>query len=449
MSFFTKTPPPPPPPFNTYEDAIQFLFAQLPMYQQVGKIAYKSNLKTPEELDRYFGHPHKKFRSIHIAGTNGKGSVSHLIAAVLQTAGYKTGLYTSPHLKDFRERIKINGQAIAESEVLHFVNAHRPCLARTQPSFFEMTTALAFDCFARHGVDLAVVETGMGGRLDATNIIHPILSIITNIGLDHTEHLGSTPALIAREKAGIIKPHVPVIVGEHLPETAQVFCEIARKKRAPLRFAGNYVQAMPEYVHDNRQHFLLKFTDTPTAAMRVAIDLLGKYQQENVQTAVAALDTLRHARTAPLHIRMDSLIEGLAHAAQLTGLRGRWEIIGHEPLTICDTGHNAHGLHHAFEQLAALPKEQLHIVMGVVNDKDLSSILPLMPRQARYYFTRAAIPRALPAEALAAQCRAAGLTGEVVPCVREALALARERAGKDDVIFVGGSTFVVAEVLDL
>ncbi|MDR2359250.1 MAG: bifunctional folylpolyglutamate synthase/dihydrofolate synthase [Prevotellaceae bacterium] len=432
--------------FTVYEAAVDYLFGRLPMYQAIGKAAYKADLKTPETLDKYLGRPHRKFTSIHVAGTNGKGSVSHILAATLQAAGYTVGLYTSPHLKDFRERIKINGTPVFPADVLSFVNEHYEWIEKNQASFFEMTTALAFDYFARRKVDIAVVETGMGGRLDATNIIRPALCVITNIGLDHTEHLGGTLEAIAREKAGIIKWRTPVIIGETLPETEHVFRETARKQKAPLLFAKDCVHVMPDGVYGQRQHFIVQFADAPLATLRVAVDLLGEYQQYNVQAALAALETLR-SLPCRVSIPTGNLLYGMEHVAQLTGLRGRWEILEHNPLVICDAGHNAHGLRHSLKQLAETPHHRLHIVFGVVADKDLSAILPLFPRDALYYFTQADLPRALDAADLAAQCHAAGLYGEIVPNVREALSLAKSRATPADVIFVGGSNFVVAEVI--
>ncbi|MDR0693744.1 MAG: bifunctional folylpolyglutamate synthase/dihydrofolate synthase [Prevotellaceae bacterium] len=432
--------------FAIYEEAVEYLFGRLPMYQSIGKAAYKADLKTPEALDKYFGHPHRKFMSIHVAGTNGKGSVSHILAAILQAAGYTVGLYTSPHLKDFRERIKINGTPVFPADILSFVNEHYTWIEKSHASFFEMTTALAFDYFARRQVDIAVVETGMGGRLDATNIIHPALSVITNIGLDHTEHLGSTLEAIAREKAGIIKRRTPVVIGEVLPETEHVFRETAKKQKAPLLLAKDCVHVAPDGVYGQRQHFIVKFAGASLAALRVAVDLLGEYQQYNVQTALAALETLR-SLPCPMAIPTGNLLYGMEHAARLTGLRGRWEILEHNPLVICDTGHNADGLQYSLKQLAETPHHRLHIVFGVVTGKDLPAILSLLPRDALYYFTQADLPRALDAANLAAQCNAAGLHGEIVPSVREALFLAKNRATADDVIFVGGSNFVVAEVI--
>lgn len=432
--------------FAIYEEAIDYLFERLPMYQMIGKAAYRADLKTPEDLDKYFGHPHRKFTSIHMAGTNGKGSVSHILAAVLQAAGYTVGLYTSPHLKDFRERIKINGTPVFPADVLAFVNEHYTWMEQHRASFFEMTTAMAFDYFARRRVDFAVVETGMGGRLDATNIIRPALSVITNIGLEHTEHLGSTLEAIAREKAGIIKRHTPAVVGEVLPETESVFRQAAKAQKSPLLFAKDCVHVLFDGVYDHRQHFIVQFAGASLAVLRVAVDLLGQYQLYNVRTALAVLETLR-TLPHPVTIPANSLLYGLEHAARLTGLRGRWEIMERNPLVICDAGHNAHGLQHCLKQLAEMPHRRLHIVFGVVADKNLSAILPLLPREANYYFTQADLPRALDAHRLAEQCAAAGLRGDIVPNVREALSLAKSRAANDDVIFVGGSNFVVAEVI--
>jgi len=436
-----------PPRFFDYEEATEYLFAQLPMYQQIGAAAYKADLENAVKIDKYFGRPHRKFKCIHVAGTNGKGSVSHMLAAILQKAGYTVGLYTSPHLKSFRERIKINGHAISEDAVVSFVNKHWPLMEKLQPSFFELTTAMAFDYFARKKVDIAVLETGMGGRLDATNVVHPLLSIITNIGLDHTEHLGNTLELVAREKAGIIKRRTPVLIGEYDPATAPVFETTAAALSAPLSFAEQSVRVAHDAVVDNLQYFIVKYTDMTASNFRVAVDLLGGYQQKNIATVLAAVDILRNKITKPLFIPPDAVERGLAQAAKSTGLRGRWEIIGHRPLVVCDTGHNAHGLQCTFQQLANGQYKKLHIVFGVVADKDLASILPLMPRAAVYYFTQAKLPRALPALRLAEQCRAAGLQGEVIESVSEALAAARRNASPDDAVYVGGSTFVVAEVL--
>jgi dihydrofolate synthase/folylpolyglutamate synthase len=435
------------PLFATYDEATVYLFQRLPMYQQVGKIAYKASLQTPEAIDGIFGRPHRAFRSIHVAGTNGKGSTSHMLAAVLQRAGYRVGLYTSPHLKDFRERIRINGQCIAEAAVTDFVNRYRKALEEQQASFFEMTTAMAFDYFARQQVDVAVVETGMGGRLDATNIIRPVLSIITNIAMDHTEHLGDSPALIAREKAGVIKPHTPVVVGEYMEATAGVFTDIARAQGAPLYFADRCMQVALAHNDADGQQFVCSGAHWPEASLMLSLDLRGAYQQANLRTVLTAIDCLRRAVVPPFCIPDEALREALRQTARLTGLQGRWQILADAPLTVCDTGHNAHGLRCTFGQLAAIPCRQLHIVFGIMADKDLAGIMPLMPREAYYYFTQAAIPRAFDAGRLTALCGAAGLRGEPFTCVADAFAAARRSARKEDIIYIGGSSFVVAEVL--
>ncbi|MDR2361651.1 MAG: bifunctional folylpolyglutamate synthase/dihydrofolate synthase [Prevotellaceae bacterium] len=433
--------------FSTYEDITAYLFDRLPMYQQVGNVAYKASLSTPEVIDRCLGHPHRGFRSIHVAGTNGKGSVSHMLAAVLQESGYRVGLYTSPHLKDFRERIKINGACITEDAVMDFVNSYWEKLESEQASFFEMTTAMAFDYFARQKTDVAVVETGMGGRLDATNIIRPALSVITNIALDHTEHLGDSPALIAREKAGIIKPDTPVVVGECSANTAAVFTGVAQVQQSPLYFAEREAHVELVCACADGQSFRCFCRHSPATVREYTLDLLGEYQQTNLRTVLTAIDCLRYVVAPPFRIPTEAVRTALRHIVRLTGLQGRWQILATRPLTICDTGHNAHGLRYTFGQLTATPHRQLHIVFGVMADKDLACIIPLMPREARYYFTQAAIPRARAAPLLAAQCIAAGLHGEPFTNVNDALATARRYAGADDVIYIGGSSFVVAEAI--
>lgn len=430
----------------TYEETLDYLFNQLPMYQRIGKAAYKADLTTTLQLDSYFNHPHTSFKSIHVAGTNGKGSTSHMLAAVLQQAGYKVGLYTSPHLKDFRERIRINGEPIGKQEVVDFVEQHRGIFEELQPSFFEMTAALAFYHFAREKVDVAVVEVGMGGRLDSTNIIHPLLSIITNIGLDHTEFLGDTIEKIAAEKAGIIKPDTPVVVGEWNEESAPVFDSLATEAKAPVVYADWLLSVQGSSLSNGRQCFDVRVPlSFAFQAERYCVDLLGGYQQKNLLTVLAALDYLQELNL--LNISQEDITEGLLNAARTTGLQGRWQVLATNPLCICDTGHNAHGLHWSMSQLRQLPYVNLYVVLGVVGDKDLESIIPLLPTDAYYFFTRADLPRSMDAAALAEKCMAQGLKGEVINTVPEAYAEAKRRATKDDVIFVGGSTFVVAEVL--
>ncbi|MDR0566478.1 MAG: bifunctional folylpolyglutamate synthase/dihydrofolate synthase [Prevotellaceae bacterium] len=409
----------------TYAETLQYLYAQAPDFQEAGKRAYKPGLGNTLLLDEYFGHPHRRFTSIHVAGTNGKGSTSHLLAAVLQRAGYRVGLYTSPHLNDFRERIKVNGAEIPEQHVVDFAEKHKATVERIRASFFELTMMMAFDFFAQAKVDAAVVEVGLGGRLDSTNVITPALSIITNVGLDHTELLGDTLEKIAREKAGVIKPGVPVVVGEHQPEVARVFEQTAAERQAPLAFANRLRSA----------------ADTK----KYALDLHGEYQQRNLCTALAALDCLRERGV--FSFSQKNIEDGLRTAAALTGLRGRWEQLCDRPKIICDTAHNPHGLQQTMAQLARTPCGQLHIVFGMAADKDIDGAAALLPRNARCYFTQASTPRALPARALADRCRAAGLQGEAYPTVAQALQAAKASAAANDLIYVGGSTFVVADAL--
>lgn len=432
-----------------YTDTVQYLYQQLPAYQRIGKAAYKADLDTTLKLDAYFNHPHRKFKSIHIAGTNGKGSTSHMLAAVLQAAGYKVGLYTSPHLYDFRERIRVNGEMICEDEVVDFVAQHRLIIEELKPSFFEMTAAMAFDYFARQSVDIAVIEVGMGGRLDSTNIISPLVSVITNIGLDHTEFLGDTVAKIAAEKAGIIKNKVPVVIGEWNAESAPVFIDVANAHNTPVIFADRVLHVDESMAANGVQRFEVSVIEQPNSFLFdkicVEVDLLGNYQTKNILTVLATVELLR--KLTVLKIDQSSVINGLRHAAQQTGLQGRWQVLQHNPMIICDTGHNSHGLTYVMQQLQSIPHNKLYIVLGVVSDKDVDSILPLLPRTAYYFFTQANLPRAMDAEKLAKLCTDAGLQGEVVTGVANALTRAKSKANANDAIFVGGSTFVVAEVL--
>lgn len=419
------------------------------MYQQVGKIAYKPDLNASLAFDAYFKSPHHRFKSIHVAGTNGKGSVSHMLASVLQSAGYKVGLFTSPHLKDFRERIKINGIPISEKDVVDFVVKHKEKIEELKPSFFEMTTALAFDFFARQRVDVAIIEVGMGGRLDSTNIIQPVLSVITNIGMDHSEHLGDTIAAIAGEKAGIIKNHVPVVIGEWNVETASVFERKAREQHAPLLYADHVMNVLECEQHNQLQKIKMA-ADGNLFPFEVLLDLNGGYQKNNIVTMLTATGVLQGKFLKKTHlfkISEQAVFHGLKHVVTQTGLRGRWEIIHTRPMIICDTGHNAHGFAETMPQLQSLPYRRLHFVFGIVNDKDLDSILPLLPVDAYYYFTQADLPRAMDARELARRCIEYGLQGQVVQTIPNALRVAKGNSTFDDVIFVGGSSFVVAEVL--
>lgn len=428
----------------TYKETIDFLYSQLPVYHRIGKAAYKANLTNTLALDEHFGYPHRKFKSVHIAGTNGKGSVSHMIASVLQEAGYKTALYTSPHLKDFRERIKINGEMIPEEEVISFVEKNAAIIRSVNPSFFEMSVAMAFDYYARSGVDVAVVETGLGGRLDSTNIISPLLSIITNIGHDHMDLLGDTLEKIAVEKAGIIKKNIPVIIGETLPETIRVFLEKAANMLSDMTFADMIYDCALEDIDlltGSRRFRLLNGRSGETITGETALG--GDYQKKNLPIVLCAVETLRSF----FNISLQNFTEGIKKVIINTELRGRWQILGNNPLIICDTGHNKEGLEYVMNQIDKTPKSGLHIVIGFVNDKDLSTVLPLLPGNAIYYFTKASVPRALDENILKHEAMKYGLTGNSYPGVMAAFEAAKRGASCDEMIFIGGSTFVVAEVL--
>lgn len=441
----------------TYPETIQYLYSQLPLFTRDGASAYKEDLHNTIELCRRLNYPQHKFKSIHVAGTNGKGSTSHMLAAVLQVAGYKTGLYTSPHLKDFRERIRIDGEMMSKDDVIKFVEKHRPDFEDIRPSFFEMTVGLAFKYFADQQVDIAVVEVGLGGRLDSTNIITPLLSIITNIGWDHMNILGDTLQLIAAEKAGIIKPGIPVIVSEYQPEVADVFISKAIIEGCTLTFASETYQSkvlstelqvavdqlidislIPTHNPQPTTH------DTQLTTQNLQLDLTGTYQLKNVKAVLCAVDELR---SQGFVISDGHIKEGLRQVKTLTGLHGRWETINLQPLTICDTGHNPEGIAEVLKNISSINYKRLHIVFGVVNDKDSSKILRALPKDAAYYFCKPDIPRGLEAEGLKLEAERFGLRGEVYASVKQALAAAQENASDDDLVFVGGSTFVVAEVV--
>lgn len=406
-----------------YQNTLTYLYNSVPMFQQVGGSAYKEGLENTRTLDEHFAHPHRSFRTIHVAGTNGKGSCSHTLAAILQEAGYRVGLYTSPHLVDFRERIRINGKPISEEYVIRFVEEERSFFEPLHPSFFELTTAMAFRYFADEKVDVAVIEVGLGGRLDCTNIICPDLCIITNISLDHTQFLGSTLAQIAGEKAGIIKSGIPVVIGETTPETKPVFQQKAQEACAPIYFAEE----------NDRE-------DYPG----VEFELKGLYQTKNKRTILTALPLLKEAG-----YRLDeqSVRSGFAHVVELTGLMGRWQKLQDSPTLICDTGHNVGGIACIVEQLRQQSYRQLHIVIGMVNDKDVRGVLALLPKDAVYYFTKASVKRALPEEELQVLAAAAGLKGNTYPDVPAAVRAAQEKSLPEDFIFVGGSSFIVADLL--
>jgi len=429
-----------------YSETLEYLFTRLPMFQRSGPVAYKNNLDNTIQLDNLLGNPHTKFKSVHVAGTNGKGSVSHMLAAILQQAGYKTGLYTSPHLKDFRERIRINGKMISEDFVVDWVGKFRfnNEMWKIEPSFFELTVALAFDYFAREKVDIAVVEVGLGGRLDSTNIIRPELSIITNIGLDHVALLGDTIEKIAVEKAGIIKPGVPVVVGTTQKETKEIFSAIAERLHSPLFFADQKYRINYAMLGlDGKQQVAVEKNGTPFLP-DLKMDLTGSYQQKNLPAVLNAIDILKNQGW---EISDKAVFEGLSNTTGLTGLRGRWQILGANPKIVCDTAHNVDGIKQVTDQLKQTPYKNLHIVFGMVNDKEPDNILKLLPQNATYYFTRANIPRALNEKELMTKALEFGLHGESFSSVKEAFISAKKQAGKNDVIFVGGSTFVVAEIL--
>ncbi|MBD5356224.1 MAG: bifunctional folylpolyglutamate synthase/dihydrofolate synthase [Bacteroides sp.] len=426
-----------------YQEALSFLFSQLPMFSRVGAAAYKPGLDTSLAIDNHFGHPHSKFKSIHVGGTNGKGSTSHMLAAVLQSQGYKTGLYTSPHLVDFRERMRINGEMIPEEKVIEFVEKWQHTDYDGHPSFFELTMMMAFDWFAKENVDYAVIEVGMGGRLDSTNIITPEMCVITNISNDHTQFLGDTLPKIATEKAGIIKPGIPVIVGEAEGEIRHVFESKAKEVGAPVVFAEDYplLKSISEDTVSGGWRCTLKEGD-------VIIPLAGDYQKKNIETVAHALECMRNIG---ITLSDNAIINGLNNVDTLTGLRGRWTRLNDAPLVIADTGHNIAGITYNMEQLSRLLNERkngkLKIVIGFVADKTIDKILPLLPKDAEYYITNAQIPRALPADQLKVLFEEAQLPGETYPDVKTAYTAALESAKPEDIVFVGGSTFIVADLL--
>jgi len=404
----------------TYQDTINWMFSQLPMYQQQGKSAYKKDLSNTILLANHLKNPELKFKSIHVAGTNGKGSTSHMLASILQEAGYRVGLYTSPHLKDFRERIKINGKEISKQSVIGFIKRHKSFFETHSLSFFEMTVGMAFEYFAKQKVDIAIIEVGLGGRLDSTNIITPEVSVITNIGMDHTQFLGHTLQAIALEKSGIIKPTVPVIIGETHQETKPVFVGKASEKQSKIYFADQLISEV------------------------FKSDLKGNYQEGNIKTA---LQTIKILRGSSWVISNNHIKQGLMNVVKHTGLNGRWQILQDKPKVICDTAHNREGLTFVMNQLQAEAYRSLHIVFGVVNDKDLDSIINLLPKNATYYFCKPDIPRGKSVDELKDYFIAKGFNGNAYKSVSEAYNDAKKRAEYSDLIFVGGSTFVVAEII--
>lgn len=403
-----------------YQDTVNWMFKQLPMYQNQGKTAFKKDLANTHLLATHLKNPQNKFKSIHVAGTNGKGSTSHMLASVLQEAGYKVGLYTSPHLKDFRERIKINGKMVSQQFVIGFIKRNLSFFESNKLSFFEMTVGMAFDYFSRQNVDIAVIEVGLGGRLDSTNIITPEVSVITNIGFDHVQFLGDTYEAIAKEKAGIIKPNVPVVIGETQKETNDVFIAIAEKNNAQIYFADQLIKTTYQS------------------------DLKGNYQKHNLKTVVQTLKVL-NGRT--VHISEANVKSGLLNVVKNTGLKGRWQVLQEQPKIICDTAHNKEGLHYVMHQIKAETFKTLHMVFGVVNDKDLNAIIPLLPKHAIYYFCKPDVPRGLDVNVLKSHFSENGYRGTAYSSVKNALDAAKNKAVNDDLIYIGGSTFVVAEIV--
>ena len=424
----------------TYDETVTYLFNCAPPFQQVGGAAYKEGLSTTITLDNHLGNPHKKFRTIHVAGTNGKGSTSHTLAAILQESGYKVGLYTSPHLIDFRERMRVNGIPASKEYVIDFVAKHRAFFEPVQPSFFELTTAMAFNYFAERQVDIAIIEVGLGGRLDCTNIITPELCVITNISLDHTQFLGSTLQEIACEKAGIIKNGIPVVIGETIPETKEVFASKAKESGAPIIFAEEESLLTTAAPLENGYEY------TSTVFGRFTGELGGDYQQKNTNTLLSAIKILRDKGFA---ITDESLRKGFTNVCSATGFTGRWQTIGASPRIICDAGHNTGGIRYIVEQLERESKRHttLRIVFGMVNDKDISAVLAMMPTNAIYYFTQASIKRAMPADELMAKALPYGLKGCCYPTVQDALQAAKADCDTSDFIFIGGSCFIVADLL--
>jgi len=427
-----------------YTQTVDYLFSALPMFQRNGPAAYKANLDNTHALDEFFGHPHRDFKTIHIAGTNGKGSVSHMLAAILQAAGYKTGLFTSPHLIDFRERIRVNGKMISEDYVCRFVEENKSLIEKISPSFFELTTLMAFAYFKDSKTDIAVIETGMGGRLDSTNIITPLVSVITNIGLDHTQFLGNTIELVAAEKAGIIKENVPVVIGEWQKETEGVYRDYAGRMKSELSFASQKYSIKASFQTPGRKQIMYVRSGEILVYESLSIDLLGLYQKKNLPTVLQTIDRLRESGVS---VSREAIYDGLQNASAITGLRGRWEALGYNPLIICDTGHNAEGISEVVQQIRQTPYRKLHFIFGMVSDKDPKAVLSLLPRDAEYYFTKADIPRALSPELLREEAGSQGLIGESYPDIKTAFEAAKARATMDDLIFIGGSTFVVADLL--
>jgi len=429
----------------TYSEAVDYLYSQLPMFQRIGAAAYKKDIINTRRLCDHFGHSYTQYPTIHIAGTNGKGSTSHMLASVLQEAGMKVGLYTSPHLKTFTERIRVNGSAISETFIAGFVEANKDFFSSFDPSFFEITVAMAFEYFAHEKVDVAVIETGLGGRLDSTNIITPVLSVITNIGRDHMQLLGNTLPEIAAEKAGIIKDGVPVVIGERHPETESIFERTAAGKNAPCTWAEDQWKVQQYgYVQEGDRQYLQMQIRSGSEEKTLQTELLGHYQLKNIVTVMAAVSVLQKNGWK---IGEAAVREGIKNVWRNTGLKGRWQILGNSPLVIADVGHNKEGMQMVLKQLETYRYKQLRMVLGFVNDKEIGEILRMLPQEARYYFTKAAIPRAMDEQEVKMQAESYGLFGDAYPSVEEAFNAAIGDSGPEDLVFVGGSTFIVAEVV--
>jgi dihydrofolate synthase / folylpolyglutamate synthase len=426
----------------TYNEVLEFMFNSLPMYQRIGQAAYKADLENTIALDNHFLSPHKSYKTIHVAGTNGKGSVSHSIASVLQEAGYKTGLYTSPHLTDYRERIRVNGEKISKEFVTDFINKNHNLLQDIKPSFFEMSVALALEYFKDCKVDIAVIEVGMGGRLDSTNIINPILSIITNIGLDHTQFLGDSIEKIATEKAGIIKQNTAVIIGQTQEETKACFIAKAKSTSSMIYFADENFNA--EIIQKSFSTARYKILSS-SAEYIIDFELLGDYQKKNLPTIFQVYEFLNNN---DVKISKQALIKGLSNIKEKTGLRGRWDILQFKPLIICDTGHNVDGIKEIVAQLKTFSKNKLHMIIGFVNDKNINDVLILLPKDAEYYFTQSSVPRAMPVNQIAMLATQYNLSGTSFNNVKDAYLSAIKKANIDDVIFVGGSNFVVGDLFE-
>ena len=426
-----------------YQETLDWMFNKLPMYQRIGGAAYKVGLDNTIALLGYLGNPHHNFKSVHVAGTNGKGSTSHMLASIFQEAGYKTGLYTSPHLRDFRERIRINGEMISEEHVVEFIEKNKAEFEKMELSFFEMTVGMAFDYFSNEKVDIAIIEVGMGGRLDSTNLIIPELSVITNIGLDHVQFLGDTLEKIAGEKAGIIKEGIPVVIGETQSETHQVFENKANECHSPIYFADQIFDCDKIHIESQtlQEYDIWKNNDLYLEACE--IPLMGNYQKKNLTTVICAADLLREK----FDLSDDDIRSGIANVIRNTHLMGRWQVLGQDPLTIADTGHNVDGIREVVSQLAEMTYNKLRFVIGMVNDKDIDHVLQLLPHSCEYYFCKADIPRGLDAKILAEKAFDLGLRGKVYNSVRDAYLSALNDASFDDIVFIGGSNFIVAEVV--